>query len=264
MHLVGTSLKTPREGRLLLTAGFEEGLLEESQYGEAAEDTPAPDDEKDRTPEGKQGPSTAPGQDASDRSLRSLRRLLAWSLAGLPAPAPSQNSSAPFPVRTSNILVQPAEKRLRKPSPEPQQDPPDKWPPGHPQGKKPRPASESPGKTLGQSQWLNQVESYIAEQRRGDRMEPPDPGRGWPVEGEVVAAAAGQEGQAEGEDEGEEEGEEEEEEEEGEGEEEEEEEGEEEEEEGEEEEARRERAPVCAQRSPSNGRNFSLFLLPTA
>lgn len=196
-------------------AGFEEGLLEESQYGEAAEDTPAPDDEKDRTPEGKQGPSTAPGQDASDRSLRSLRRLLAWSLAGLPAPAPSQNSSAPFPVRTSNILVQPAEKRLRKPSPEPPQDPrpPDKWPPGHPQGKKPRPASESPGKTLGQSQWLNQVESYIAEQRRGDRMEPPDPGRGWPVEGEVVAAAAGQEGQAEGEDEGEEEGEEEEEEE---------------------------------------------------
>lgn len=43
----------------------------------------------------------------------------------------------------------------------------------------------------------------------------------------------------------------------------EEEEGEEEEEEGEEEEARREGAPVCARRSPSNGRNFSLFLLFT-
>lgn len=36
-----------------------------------------------------------------------------------------------------------------------------------------------------------------------------------------------------------------------------------EEEEGEEEEARREGAPVCARRSPSNGRNFSLFLLFT-
>ncbi|XP_065743772.1 beta-1,4-N-acetylgalactosaminyltransferase 3 [Phocoena phocoena] len=193
--------------------GSEEGLLEESQYGEAAEDTPAPDGQNARTPGGKQRPPTAPGRDATNRRLRSLRRLLVRPQEGLVVPSPMQDSTAPFPARTSAIPAQPAEKKARKPNPEPHQAPrhPDKWPPGHPAGhpppvKRPRPAGGSPGKTLGQSQWLNQVESYIAKQRRGDRMEPPDPRRAWPKEAEeVLAAAAGQEGRAEGEDEGEEE-----------------------------------------------------------
>ncbi|XP_060020356.1 beta-1,4-N-acetylgalactosaminyltransferase 3 isoform X3 [Lagenorhynchus albirostris] len=194
-------------------AGSEEGLLEESQYGEAAEDTPAPDGQNARTPEGKQGPPTAPGQDATNRRLRSLRRLLARPQGGLVVPPPTQNSTAPFPARTSAMPAQPAEKKARKPNPEPHQAPrhPDKWPPGRPAGhlppvKRPRPAGGSPGKTLGQSQWLSQVESYIAKQRRGDRTEPPDPRRAWPKEAEeVLAVAGGQEGRAEGEDEGEEE-----------------------------------------------------------
>ncbi|XP_061061958.1 beta-1,4-N-acetylgalactosaminyltransferase 3 isoform X3 [Eubalaena glacialis] len=197
--------------------GSEEGLLEESQYGEAAEDTRAPDGQNARTPEGKQGPPTVPGQDTTNRRLRSLRRLLARPQEGLVVPSPTQNSTAPFPARTSAIPAQPAEKKARKPNPEPHQAPrhPDKRSPGHPAGhpppvKRPRPVGGSPGKTLGQSQWLNQVESYIAKQRRGDSMEPLDPRRDWPKEEEeVLAAAAGQEGRAEGEDKGEEEEEEE-------------------------------------------------------
>uniref|UniRef100_A0A8C0KM85 Beta-1,4-N-acetylgalactosaminyltransferase n=1 Tax=Canis lupus dingo TaxID=286419 RepID=A0A8C0KM85_CANLU len=146
----------------------------------------------------------------------SLRKLLAQPQEGLLAPFSKQNSTAPFPMRTTDVPVQQPEKREKRPSPEPSEDPPhsEKWPPGPlagklPAVKGPRPTGNSPRKTLGQSQWLNQVETYIAEQRRGDRMEPPAPRRGWPGEEEVVVAA-GEEGQVEGE-EGEEEEEEEEE-----------------------------------------------------
>ncbi|MBZ3887792.1 Beta-1,4-N-acetylgalactosaminyltransferase 3 [Sciurus carolinensis] len=190
--------------------GFEEDLLEESQY-EVAEETPASQDQNARTGEGKQMPASTPDQEVTDYRLRSLRKLLAQPPGGPLAPISKHNSTGPFAVRASDIPVLPPEKRKRKLSPEPSQDSPhsDKQAPGRlarkrPQIKKPRPTGDRPGKTLEQSQWLNQVESYIAEQRRGDRMEPQAPKWGWHGEEEVVAAV-GQEGQVEREEEEEEE-----------------------------------------------------------
>nr|XP_012290389.1 beta-1,4-N-acetylgalactosaminyltransferase 3 isoform X2 [Aotus nancymaae] len=206
-----------------LPAGFEESLLEEPQYGNLAEETLASNDQNARMLEGKQTPATTPEQDVTDYRLRSLRKLLAQPHEGLQAPFSKPNSTAPFPGGTSSIPVPQPEKRKQKPSPEPSQDSPhsDKWPPGHPvknlpqiMGPRPRlqlkPTGDNPKKTLEQSQWLNQVESYIAEQRWADRMQPQAPRRGWHGDEEVVAAV-GQEGQVEGEEEGGEEEEEEEE-----------------------------------------------------
>ncbi|XP_020032273.2 beta-1,4-N-acetylgalactosaminyltransferase 3 [Castor canadensis] len=190
--------------------GFEEDLLEESQYEEVAEETPASQDQDTRTREEKPT-STTPGRNVTDYLPRSLRRLLARLRGGpLLAPLSKQNATSLLPVRTSDIPVQQPEKRKRKFSPEPSHHLPhsDKGIGGHRAGnlphiQRPRPTGDSPRKTLEQSQWLNQVESYIAEQRRGDRMGPEDPEKDWQGEEEEVVAA-GQKGQVEGEEGGEE------------------------------------------------------------
>ncbi|KAM6214902.1 beta-1,4-N-acetylgalactosaminyltransferase 3 [Rhynchocyon petersi] len=185
----------------------EEGLLEDSPYGDVVEETQAPNNQNSKLS------TLTPGQDITDYHLRSLRRLLAQPQKGLLVPLSKQNSTAPAPVRISDLLAQQPKKRERKPIPKPRQDSPhsDQWLPGHlpgtlPQTKRPGPPSDVPRKTLEESQWLNQVESFIAEQRRGDRLEPQVPRRGWPEEEEEeeeeVVVAAGQEGQVEGEEEG--------------------------------------------------------------
>ncbi|XP_006862767.1 PREDICTED: beta-1,4-N-acetylgalactosaminyltransferase 3 [Chrysochloris asiatica] len=193
--------------------GSEEGLLEDSQYGDVAEETPAPNDQNPRMP------TTTPGQDITDYHLRSLRRLLAQSRKSLLAPFSKQNSTPSSSMKPSDIPAQRPKERERKPSPKSSQDFPHshQWLPGHlagnlPQIKRPGPTGEGLRKTLKtleQSQWLNQVESFIAEQRRGDRMEPQAPRRDWHGGEEVVVVAAGQEGQVEGGEEREEEEEEE-------------------------------------------------------
>ncbi|XP_077024317.1 beta-1,4-N-acetylgalactosaminyltransferase 3 [Tamandua tetradactyla] len=195
--------------------GLENGLLEESQYGEGEEETPVPSEQNSRMLKGQQVPTLTTGQEVTGHHLRSLRKLLAQSRKASLAPFSKHNSTATFPVRSSDNPVQQPKKRKRKPVPESHQDllHSDLRPPWHlagnrPQVKRQGPTGDGPRKTLEQSQWLNQVESYIAEQRRADRREPQIPRSHWPGEDEVVAAA-GQDGQVEGEEEGEEEEEEE-------------------------------------------------------
>ncbi|XP_049639161.1 beta-1,4-N-acetylgalactosaminyltransferase 3 [Suncus etruscus] len=189
--------------------GFESILLEQSQYGDTAEETPASEAQNSQMPEEKQVSPSTPGQDVTDYRLRSLRKLLAQPRDSPSPPFSKHNSTTSFLVQTSKPPGQQTEKQ-RILSPEPSPSPPHagRGSPAHltgrqPSRKIPRPTGLNPKKMLEQSQWLSQVESYIAQQRRGDRMEPPVPGRDWNGDEEVVVAA-GQEGQEEGEEEGEE------------------------------------------------------------
>lgn len=180
-------------------AGLEDGLLEESQYEDVPEEIPTSQDQNTGIQGRKQKTISTPGLGVTDYHLR---KLLARSQSGPVAPLSKQNSTTAFPTRTSNIPVQRPEK-----SPVPSRDL------SHsdqgarrnlPLIQRARPTGDRPGKTLEQSQWLNQVESFIAEQRRGDRIEPPTPSRGWRPEEDVVIAAD-QEGEVEEEEEGEDE-----------------------------------------------------------
>uniref|UniRef100_H0VI36 Beta-1,4-N-acetylgalactosaminyltransferase n=1 Tax=Cavia porcellus TaxID=10141 RepID=H0VI36_CAVPO len=178
--------------------GFEDNLLEEPQYEDVAEEAPVSLDRYTKT-QRKQVPTSTPRQNVTDYRLRSLRKLLALPPGDLWLRFPRPNSTASFPVRSSDTL-QPREKR----NPAPGQDSPRSDKQNLPLIKRPRPTRSSPGKTLEQSQWLKQVDTYIAQQRRGDGLEAQDHDGGWPGEEEEVAAAD-QDGPVEGEEEGEEE-----------------------------------------------------------
>ncbi|GAB1291222.1 Beta-1,4-N-acetylgalactosaminyltransferase [Apodemus speciosus] len=190
--------------------GLEDGLLEESQYEDTAEEIPTSQDNNTGIRGKKQKTPSSPGLGVTDHRLR---KLLAASQSGPSAPLSKQNSTTAFPSRTSSIPVQQPEKRTVKTSPVPSRDfsHSDKGSRRNlPLIQRARPTGDSPRKTLEQSQWLNQVESFIAEQRRGDRVEPSAPSRGWRAEEDVVIAPdqegeAGQEGAVEEEEEGEDE-----------------------------------------------------------
>ncbi|XP_021046633.1 beta-1,4-N-acetylgalactosaminyltransferase 3 isoform X2 [Mus pahari] len=184
--------------------GLEDGLLEESQYEEAPEETLTSRDRNPGIQGRKQEATSTPGRGVTDYHLR---KLLAHPQSGPLAPLSKQNPTTAFPIRTSNFQVQRPEKRTGKTSPVPSRDLSHSEQGARrnlPLTQRARPTGDSPGKTLEQSQWLNQVESFIAEQRRGDRIEPPAPSRGWHPEEDVVIAAD-QEGEVEEEEEGEDE-----------------------------------------------------------
>ncbi|XP_006163313.1 beta-1,4-N-acetylgalactosaminyltransferase 3 [Tupaia chinensis] len=191
--------------------GFEEGLLEESQYVDVAQETPTSSDQKTGRPEGAPTPTMTAEQDLTDFRLQGLRRLLGRPPQGPPGPPSTHNSTAAPPGRPSHSPApQPGQGR-RTPSPSPSQAPQrsDGRPPGHPAGSPPLakrlgPSLDGPRGALEQSQWLSQVESYIAQQRRADGVEPQAPRREWQGDQDAVVAE-GPEGHVEGEQEGEEE-----------------------------------------------------------
>ncbi|XP_076796575.1 beta-1,4-N-acetylgalactosaminyltransferase 3 isoform X5 [Arvicanthis niloticus] len=187
-------------------AGLEDGLLEDSQYEEVPEEIPTSQDQNTGIQGRKQKTTSAPGLGVTDYQLR---KLLAHSQSGSLSPLSKKNSTIAFPTMTSNVPVQHPEKRTGKTSPLPSRGLSHSDTAARrnlPLIQRARPTGDSPGKTLEQSQWLNQVESYIAEQRRGDRMEPPAPSRGWHAEEEEdVVIVADQEGEVDEEEEGEDE-----------------------------------------------------------
>lgn len=175
---------------------MEDGLLEESQYEDTPEEIPTSQDNNTVIQGKKQKTPSSPGLGVTDYRLR---KLLAASQSGPSAPLSERNSTTAFATKTSTIPVQRPEKRTAETSPVPGRgfSPSDKGAQRSlPLTQRARPAGDSPGKTLEQSQWLNQVESFISEQRRGDRVEPSAPSRGWRAEEEDVVIAPDQEGEA--------------------------------------------------------------------
>ncbi|XP_007526323.1 beta-1,4-N-acetylgalactosaminyltransferase 3 isoform X2 [Erinaceus europaeus] len=115
--------------------GAGDSFLEDSQYGEVVEESPAlqPQDPKVSTP--------SPGQGGTDSHLQGLRQLLAQPQGSL-----------------QSLLARPSIFS---------------WPAtGAPMIQRPGLVGGDHQETPGQSQWLSQVESYIAEQKRADGLLP--------------------------------------------------------------------------------------------
>ena len=88
--------------------GFEDGLLEESQYEDVAEEIPASRDEDAGTLGRKPQTTSTPGLGVTDYHLR---KLLAHLQSGPLVPFTKHNSTPPFPTRASDILDQQTEKK---------------------------------------------------------------------------------------------------------------------------------------------------------
>ncbi|XP_001373161.2 beta-1,4-N-acetylgalactosaminyltransferase 3 isoform X1 [Monodelphis domestica] len=171
--------------------GFEEDLHNESQYG----DFLPPTDQGPRIIEHKGNPTSAPSQDATDYHLRSRRKLLSMRQRSSEGALPNKNYKASSPVRTRDTPLQNdrddqeaslkhlhGSSRSSRHSIEPLAV-------TSPHFKSSRLGGNHQRQTLDQSQWLNQVQSFIAEQRKADGAEPEARGRIQDGE-EVVAAVA--------------------------------------------------------------------------
>nr|XP_020857211.1 beta-1,4-N-acetylgalactosaminyltransferase 3 isoform X2 [Phascolarctos cinereus] len=195
--------------------GFEEDLPNESQYGDQEGEFHTPTDRGPAILEDENNPTSVPGQDATDYHLRSRRRLLATHPRSSPAALPDKNNKASSRMRTSDAALKNSRKRSEQESSlkhvqgasRPSQYLTEHLAVTSPQFKRSRLGGRHHRHTLDQSQWLNQVQSYIVEQRKADGAEPEAPGR--IQQGEEVVVAEDEERQMEGEEEEEEEEEEE-------------------------------------------------------
>ncbi|XP_074050797.1 beta-1,4-N-acetylgalactosaminyltransferase 3 [Macrotis lagotis] len=202
--------QSPELKERLEQPGFEEDLPNESQYGDQGVEFPTSTDQGPGILEDESNPTSVPSQDATDYHLRSRRRLLAMSQRSSPAALPDNNNKASSIARASDTPLQnfkkrseqePSLKHVQGPS-HSSQHPIEHLAVTSPPFKRSKRVGSHRRQTLDQSQWLNQVQSFIVEQRKADGAEPEAPGR--IQQGEEVVVAEDEQ-QREGEEEEEEE-----------------------------------------------------------